>query len=79
MNFLTSHVMSDIFLGVTNGVLYGLIALSLVIVWRATSILNFAQGAMAMFATTRLRLPPVGDEIVGVMVETVSPGDICRV
>lgn len=51
MNFLTSHVMSDIFLGVTNGVLYGLIALSLVIVWRATSILNFAQGAMAMFAT----------------------------
>ncbi len=51
MNFLTSHVMSDIFLGVTNGVLYGLLALSLVIVWRATSILNFAQGAMAMFAT----------------------------
>ncbi len=51
MNFLTSHFMSDIFLGITNGVLYGLIALSLVIVWRATSILNFAQGAMAMFAT----------------------------
>jgi len=51
MNVLTSHFMSDIFLGVTNGVLYGLIALSLVIVWRATSILNFAQGAMAMFAT----------------------------
>ena len=50
MTWLSSGFMSDVFLGITNGVLYGLIALSLVIVWRSTSILNFAQGAMAMFA-----------------------------
>ena len=51
IDLLTSRVMGDIFLGVTQGVLYGLIALSLVIVWQSTNILNFAQGAMAMFAT----------------------------
>ena len=43
--------MSDVFGGVTNGVVYGLVALSLVLVWRSTGILNFAQGAMPMFAT----------------------------
>jgi branched-chain amino acid transport system permease protein len=49
--FLTSRIVSDILGGVTNGVLYGLVALSLVLVWRSTGILNFAQGAMPMFAT----------------------------
>jgi branched-chain amino acid transport system permease protein len=49
--FLTSRIMSDVLGGVTNGVIYGLVALSLVLVWRSTGILNFAQGAMPMFAT----------------------------
>jgi branched-chain amino acid transport system permease protein len=49
--FLTSRVMSDVLGGMTNGVLYGLVALSLVLVWRSTGILNFAQGAMPMFAS----------------------------
>lgn len=49
--FLTSRIMSDVLSGVTNGVIYGLVALSLVLVWRSTGILNFAQGAMPMFAT----------------------------
>ncbi len=49
--FLTSRIMSDILGGLTNGVVYGLVALSLVLVWRSTGILNFAQGAMPMFAT----------------------------
>jgi len=49
--FLTSRIVSDILSGVTNGVIYGLVALSLVLVWRSTGILNFAQGAMPMFAT----------------------------
>jgi branched-chain amino acid transport system permease protein len=48
---LTSRIMSDVLGGVTQGVLYGLVALSLVLVWRSTGILNFAQGAMPMFAT----------------------------
>ena len=42
--------MADVLGGVTNGVIYGLVALSLVLVWRSTGILNFAQGAMPMVA-----------------------------
>jgi branched-chain amino acid transport system permease protein len=49
--FLTSRIVSDILTGLTNGVIYGLLALSLVLVWRSTRILNFAQGAMPMLAT----------------------------
>ena len=48
--FLTSRVMTDVLEGLTNGVKYGLVALSLVLIWRSTRILNFAQGAMPMFA-----------------------------
>ncbi len=49
--FLTSRIVSDVLGGLTNGVIYGLVALSLVLVWRSTGILNFAQGAMPMMAT----------------------------
>lgn len=48
---LTSRIFSDVLGGVTNGMIYGLVALSLVLVWRSTGILNFAQGAMPMFTT----------------------------
>src|ERR1039457_7639197 len=37
--------------GVTYGAIYAAVALALVLIWRATRILNFAQGAMAMFST----------------------------
>ncbi len=49
--FLTSRVITDILGGLTNGVTFGLVALSLVLIWRSTGVLNFAQGAMPMFAT----------------------------
>jgi branched-chain amino acid transport system permease protein len=49
--FLTSRIVSDILTGLTNGVIFGMVALSLVLIWRSTGILNFAQGAMPMFAT----------------------------
>jgi len=49
--FLTSTFIHNVFGGLTQGVLYSLVALSLVIIWQSTHILNFAQGAMAMFAT----------------------------
>jgi branched-chain amino acid transport system permease protein len=49
--FLTSRIVTDVLGGLTNGVTYGLVALSLVLIWRSTGILNFAQGAMPMFAT----------------------------
>lgn len=37
--------------GVTNGMVYAAIALALVMIWRATRVINYAQGAMAMFTT----------------------------
>jgi branched-chain amino acid transport system permease protein len=37
--------------GVSAGTIYAAVALGLVLVWRATRIVNFAQGSMAMFST----------------------------
>jgi branched-chain amino acid transport system permease protein len=37
--------------GVKYGMIYAAIALSLVLIWRGTRVLNFAQGGMAMFTT----------------------------
>jgi branched-chain amino acid transport system permease protein len=47
--FLTSRPVSDLLAGLVSGATIGLIALSLVLIWRSTHILNFAQGAMATF------------------------------
>jgi branched-chain amino acid transport system permease protein len=49
--FLSSPIMHNIFAGLAQGVIYSLVALSLVIIWQSTHVLNFAQGAMAMFAS----------------------------
>lgn len=38
-------------LGFTQGMIYAAIALALVLIWRSTGVLNFAQGAMAMVTT----------------------------
>jgi branched-chain amino acid transport system permease protein len=37
--------------GIANGAIYAAVALSLVLIWRATRILNFAQAGMLMFTT----------------------------
>jgi branched-chain amino acid transport system permease protein len=37
--------------GISNGMIYAAVALALVLIWRATRIVNFAQGAMLMFTT----------------------------
>jgi len=37
--------------GITEGSIYAAMALALVMIWRATQVINFAQGAMAMFTT----------------------------
>ncbi len=37
--------------GVSSGMIYAAVALALVMIWRATHIVNFAQGAMMMFTT----------------------------
>lgn len=49
-DFLTSRAVSDLLVGLVSGATIGLVALSLVLIWRSTHILNFAQGAMATFA-----------------------------
>lgn len=46
-HFLTSRNVSDILNGLVNGVVFGLVGLGLVLIWRATRILNFALGAIA--------------------------------
>ena len=37
--------------GISDGAIYAAVALSLVLIWRATRIVNFAQGAMLMITT----------------------------
>jgi branched-chain amino acid transport system permease protein len=37
--------------GVSNGVIYAAVALALVLIWRSTRIVNFAQGGMMMITT----------------------------
>ncbi|HKE73065.1 MAG TPA: branched-chain amino acid ABC transporter permease [Acidimicrobiales bacterium] len=37
--------------GIANGAIYGALALALVLIFRSTGVLNFAQGEMAMFST----------------------------
>ena len=37
--------------GISFGMIYAAIALSLVLIWRGTRILNYSQGGMAMFTT----------------------------
>jgi branched-chain amino acid transport system permease protein len=37
--------------GISNGFLYGAVALALVLIYRTTGLINFAQGEMAMFCT----------------------------
>jgi branched-chain amino acid transport system permease protein len=37
--------------GIANGALYAAVALALVLIWRSTRIVNFAQGGMLMFTT----------------------------
>jgi branched-chain amino acid transport system permease protein len=49
-DFLSSRAVSDLLVGLVSGATIGLVALSLVLIWRSTHILNFAQGAMATFA-----------------------------
>ena len=42
---------SQLFNGIGNGVVYASVALALVLIFRTTGLLNFAQGEMALFST----------------------------
>jgi branched-chain amino acid transport system permease protein len=43
--------LSQLMNGIANGVIYASLALALVLIYRTTGILNFAQGEMALFST----------------------------
>ena len=38
-------------IGTSNGLIYAVVAIGLVLIWRSTRVVNFAQAAMAMFST----------------------------
>ncbi len=43
--------MEQVLNGIGNGVVYASVALALVLIFRTTGLLNFAQGEMALFST----------------------------
>ena len=46
------HQLSQqVFSGIAAGAIYASLALALVMIYRATELVNFAQGEMAMFST----------------------------
>jgi branched-chain amino acid transport system permease protein len=52
--------------GIGNGVVYGSVALALVLIFRTTGVLNFAQGEMALFSTfISWKLTDAGLPVVG--------------
>jgi branched-chain amino acid transport system permease protein len=72
--------------GVTNGMVYGMMALALVIVYKATRIINFAQGAMACVGAylgytfiSQLGLPPALGVLAAMAASAIGAGAIERV
>jgi branched-chain amino acid transport system permease protein len=71
--------------GVSNGVLYGIAGLALVLVFRATRVINFSQGAMGMFgafvawqARTHWGLPLLPAILVAMALSAVGAAGIER-
>jgi branched-chain amino acid transport system permease protein len=64
--------------GVARGVVYGSVALALVLIFRTTNVLNFAQGEMALFSTyltwklTETGLPVVGAIVISMLIAFVA-------
>jgi branched-chain amino acid transport system permease protein len=70
--------------GVGNGVVYGSVALALVLIFRTTGVLNFAQGEMALFSTyiswklTTWGLPVVGAIAISMAISFIAGAVIER-
>ena len=45
------QLLQQVFSGLATGAVYASVALALVMIYRATELVNFAQGEMAMFST----------------------------
>jgi branched-chain amino acid transport system permease protein len=59
--------------GISTGAVYAAVALALVLIWRATRIVNFAQGAMLMLTTfiASAVINSTGSYVVGLLVALV--------
>ncbi len=60
--------------GISNGAIYAAVALALVLIWRATRIVNFAQGAMLMITTyiASAVITSTGSYVLGFVVALIS-------
>jgi branched-chain amino acid transport system permease protein len=70
--------------GIGNGVVYGSVALALVLIFRTTGVLNFAQGEMALFSTyiswkfTTTGMPVVGAIAISMAIAFIAGAAIER-
>ena len=60
--------------GISNGAIYAAVALALVLIWRATRIVNFAQGAMLMITTfiASAVINSTGSYVLGLVVALIT-------
>src|ERR1700753_2504572 len=60
--------------GISDGAVYAAVALALVLIWRATRIVNFAQGAMLMITTfiASAVINLTGSYVVGLVVALIT-------
>ena len=60
--------------GISDGAIYTAVALALVLIWRATRIVNFAQGAMLMITTfiASAVINSTGSYFVGLVVALIT-------
>lgn len=76
--------LSQLLNGIGNGVVYASVALALVLIFRTTGLLNFAQGEMALFATyitwkLSHSMPIVAAVLVSMVIAFIAGGIIERV
>jgi branched-chain amino acid transport system permease protein len=71
-------LLEQILNGVARGVVYGSVALALVLIFRTTNVLNFAQGEMALFSTfitwklTEAGMPVAGAIVISMLIAFVA-------
>ena len=59
--------------GLLAGVLYSLVALGFVLIFKASGVFNFAQGAMVLFAALALVAAELFDNEVAVLARAGAP------
>ena len=63
--------------GLMTGMLYALVALGFVLIFKASGVFNFAQGAMVLFAALAMALCGMDSAVAGCGVRLVDAGRCC--